>query len=78
MFTEVVPILPRTVPVGFKWIFVQKRNENNEVIRYKVKLVAQGFTKIPEVDFNKTYSPIINGITFRYLISLAIQKHLSL
>jgi hypothetical protein len=77
MFTEVVPILPGTFPVGFKWIFVQKRNENNEVIRYKAKLGAQGFTKIPEVDFNKTYSPIINGITFRYLISLAIQKHLS-
>ena len=22
-------------PVGYKWVFVQKRNENNEIIRYK-------------------------------------------
>ena len=30
----------------------------------------------PGVDFNKTYSPIMSGITFRYLISLAVQNHL--
>jgi hypothetical protein len=29
-------------------------------------------------DFNKTYSLVMNGITFRYLISLTAQKHLSL
>ena len=26
--------------VGYKWVFVQKRNENNEIIRYKVRFVA--------------------------------------
>ena len=30
--------------VGYKWVFVQKRNENNEIIRYKARLVAQGFS----------------------------------
>jgi hypothetical protein len=78
MFTEVMPTPPRTFPVGFEWVFVQKRNKNNEVVRYKVRLVAHGFTQRPEVDFNETYSAVINEITFRYLISLAIQKHLSL
>jgi hypothetical protein len=55
-----------------------KKNENNEVVRYKVRLVVQGFTQRPDIDFNKTYSPVMNGIIFRYLISLAIQNHLSL
>jgi hypothetical protein len=32
----------------------------------------------PGIDFNKTYSPVMSGITFRYLISLAIQKRLSM
>jgi hypothetical protein len=27
-------------PIGFKWVFIQKRNENNEVVRYKARLVA--------------------------------------
>jgi hypothetical protein len=32
----------------------------------------------PDIDFNETYSLVMNGITFGYLLSLAIQKHLSL
>jgi hypothetical protein len=48
------------------------------VVRYKVRLVAQGFTQRPGIDFNETYSPVMSGITFRYLISLAIQKRLSM
>ena len=27
-------------PVGFEWVFVPKRNENNEVTRNKARLVA--------------------------------------
>jgi hypothetical protein len=78
VFADVILTPPRTFPVGFKWVFIQKRNENNEVLRYKARLVAQGFTQRPDIDFNETYSPVMNGITFRYLISLAIQNHLSL
>jgi hypothetical protein len=78
VFTEMIPTPLRIFPVGFQWVFIQKRNENNEVVRYKVRLVVQGFTQRPDIDFNETYSLVMNGITFRYLISLAIQNHLSL
>ena len=40
-------------PVGHKWVFVRKRNENNEVVRYKARLVAQGFSQRPGVDFEE-------------------------
>ena len=58
--------------------FIRKRNKNNEVVEYKVRLVAQGFTQRPDIDFDEIYSPVMSGITFRYLISLAIQKGLSM
>jgi hypothetical protein len=32
-------------------------------VRYKVRLVVQGFTQRPDIDFNETYSLVINGIT---------------
>ena len=32
------------MPVGYKWVFVRKRNEKNEIIKYKAWLVAQGFS----------------------------------
>jgi hypothetical protein len=44
MFTDVIPTSPRIFSIRFKWIFIQKRNENNEVVRYEARLVAQGFT----------------------------------
>jgi hypothetical protein len=38
---NVIPTPIRIFPIRFKWVSVLKRNENNEVVRYKVKLVAQ-------------------------------------
>ena len=78
VFTSAIPTPPKVFPVGFKWIFVRKQNENNKVVRYKARLVAQGFTQRPGIDYNETYSPVMSGITFRYLISLAVQNHLSM
>ena len=31
-------------PVGYKWVFVRKRNEHNEITKYKARLVTQGFS----------------------------------
>jgi hypothetical protein len=78
VFTDVIPTPPRIFPVGFKWVFIQKRNENNEVVRYKARVVAQAFMQRPDINFNETHSPVMNGITFRYLISLSVQNHLPL
>jgi hypothetical protein len=78
VFSDVIPTPPRIHLVIFKWIFIWKRNENNKVMRYKAMLVAQGFTQRSDIDFIETYSPVMNGISLQYLISLAIQKYLSL
>jgi hypothetical protein len=64
--------------MGYKWVFIHKSNENNEVVRCKERLVAQGFTQKLGIDFNETYSPVMSAITFRYLISLAVQNCLSM
>jgi hypothetical protein len=45
-------------------MFIQKRNENTAMVRYKARLVAQGFMQRLNIDFNETYSPVMNGITF--------------
>ena len=65
-----------TRPVGHKLIFVRKRNDQGEVMRYKVRLVAQGFIQRPGLDFDIIYSPVMDAGTFRYLLGLAIQHAL--
>ena len=64
--------------MGYKWVFVQKRNKKNEVVRYKARLVAQGFSQRPEIDYDETYSPMMDTITFRFLISMTISERLEM
>ena len=48
------------------------------MVRYKARLVAQGFTQRPDIDYDVTYSHVMSGITFRYLISMAASLNLKM
>ena len=78
VFGPVVQTPASIKPVGDKWVFVRKRNENNDIIRYKARLVAQGFSQRPGIDYEETYSPVMDAITFRFLISLAVSEELDM
>ena len=65
-------------PVGYKWVFVRKRNEKNEIVRYKARLVAQGFSQIPGIDYEETYSPVVDATTLRFLVSLTVSEGLKM
>ena len=57
---------------------VREHNENNEIIRYKTQLVEQGFSQRPSIDYEETYSPVMDTITFRFLINLTVSKGLDM
>jgi hypothetical protein len=78
VFGPAVPTPPNVIPVGCKWVFLRKRNEHGQVVRYKARLVAQGFTQRLGIDYDETYSPVMSGITFRYLISMAANLNLQM
>ncbi|GJW57438.1 retrovirus-related pol polyprotein from transposon TNT 1-94, partial [Tanacetum coccineum] len=64
-------------PVGYRWVFIRKRNENDAVIRYKARLVAQGFSQRPW-DYEEIYSLVMDAIMFRYLISLTVSENIDI
>ena len=78
VFGLVVPTPNDVKPLGYKWVFVRKRNDKNEIARYKARLVAQGFSQIPGIDYDETYSPVMDIIMFQYLISLSVSKGLDM
>jgi hypothetical protein len=78
VFGPAVPTPPNAIPVGCKWVFLRKRNEHGQVVRYKARLVAQGFTQRPDIDYDETYSSVMSGITFRYLISTTANLNLKM
>ena len=64
-------------PVGYKWILC-KKNEKNKIQRYKARLVAQEFSQRPDVDYEETYSPVMDAITLVYLISFTVHDQLEM
>ena len=52
-----------------KWVFKVKNNN-----RHRARLVAQGFSQIPGVDYFESHSPVMSEVTFRTLLLLSLQK----
>eukprot|EP00961_Rhodomonas_salina_P203347 2743593-Rhodomonas_salina.2 len=53
----------RVIPTRF--VFKIKTNEVGKVIKYKARLVAQGFHQIRRVDFTESYAPVSSAAAVR-------------
>jgi Reverse transcriptase (RNA-dependent DNA polymerase) len=60
VFGEPVSVPADSTLVGCRWIFTKKRGPDGKIIRYKARLVAQGFSQPPGFDFNETYSHVMD------------------
>ena len=49
-----VPLPKRRKTIDNRWVFVKKMNSQNEVLRYKARLVARGFTQRPGINYDNT------------------------
>ena len=54
---------PNRCIIDSKWVFKKKRYG-----RFRVSLVARGYTQIKGVDFTKNNSPVVTDITLRVII----------
>ena len=57
---------------------MRKRNENGKVVRYKTRLVEQEFLQRPAINYEETYSSLVDAITFWYLINMAVHEKLEI
>jgi hypothetical protein len=63
---ELVDLPPSRRAVKSKWVFKLKVDG-----RYRARLVAKGFTQIPGLDFDETFSPVARFESLQLLLALA-------
>ncbi|CAM9627937.1 unnamed protein product, partial [Phaeothamnion confervicola] len=62
----------RTI-IGSRWVFTKKRAEDGTILRYKARLVGQGFTQRPGVDYDATFAPVMSADAIFFLLSLGAE-----
>ncbi|KAG8474939.1 hypothetical protein CXB51_031653 [Gossypium anomalum] len=65
--------------VRCKWVFKKKEGTPRvEEPRYKVRLVAKGYSQIPGVDFTDVFSPVVKHSSIRALLGIVAMHDLEL
>ena len=75
---DLVPLPEGVKPIGCKWIFKTKRDSKGDVERYKVRLVAKGYTQKEDIDYKETFSPVSSKDSFRTIMELVAHFDLEL
>src|SRR5579871_4038471 len=72
-------LLPEGRPiVECKWIFRHKLGADRIIQRFRIRLVAKGFTQTYGVDYNKTFAPVTKLPSLRLLLAIAVIEDLEI
>nr|GEV53998.1 hypothetical protein [Tanacetum cinerariifolium] len=71
---ELVPSPNGIKPLTLKWLFKNKHDEENTVIRKKTRLVVRGYRQDEGIDFEESFAPVARIEAIRIFLAYAAHK----
>jgi vacuolar-type H+-ATPase catalytic subunit A/Vma1 len=71
---ELVPRPRNKNIIGTKWVYKNKMNENEQVIRIKSRLVYKGYAQVEGVDYEETFAPVARLEAIRMFLAFSSYK----
>lgn len=62
--------------IGSRWVYNLKTDASGKIVKFKARLVAQGFSQRFGIDYNQVFAPTAKNATFRILLSIASREGL--
>ncbi|KAL8107167.1 hypothetical protein AgCh_023829 [Apium graveolens] len=75
---ELVPPPQDAKIISTRWVFKNKKDEDENIIRNNARLVAQGYNQQEGIDYDETYAPIARLEAIRILMAFAAHKKFKL
>ncbi|KAE8716977.1 cytochrome P450 71A9-like [Hibiscus syriacus] len=75
---DLMPLPQVRKPIGNKWVFKIKRNGDDQVERYRARLVVKGYAQKECIDFNEIFSPVVRLTTVRVVLAMCATLNLHL
>ncbi|GJX00334.1 retrovirus-related pol polyprotein from transposon TNT 1-94 [Tanacetum coccineum] len=67
---ESVPLPGGRKPIGNKWVYKIKRNGDDQVERYRARLVVKGYAQKEGIDFNEIFSIVVRMTRIRVFLAM--------
>jgi hypothetical protein len=75
---EIVKLPPGKKPIGCRWVWLIKRKADGSIERFKARLVAQGFSQRPGLDYVEIFAPTFRPASLRLVLAIAAIQDLHL
>ncbi|KAF8796357.1 Retrovirus-related Pol polyprotein like [Argiope bruennichi] len=71
---DLVPKPANGKVIGCRWVYTIKFNEKGVIVRYKARLVAQGFRQVQGIHYDEVFSPVVHFSIIRMCFSVLVCK----
>ena len=75
---ELVEPPPGANIVRSKWVFKAKKDADGNIAHKKARLIAQGFSQIPSIDYFDTYAPVAHLTSIWMILALVAQNNMQI